>query len=244
MGEWWTTFFEGNWLDVQRNMPAERARKEVAFLERSLDLTPGRRVLDVPCGNGRLALPLAGRGYRVTGVDITKTVLQEAQSSSKEANLELELRESDMRDLPWTETFDAAFCFWGSFGYFDDDGNRQFLEAVHRALKTGSRFALDVPNLTEHLLPISQHRSWSKKGETLVLENIAYRHTESRAETEWTLIRNGVSETKTTSLRVYGFRELTVLLSEVGFEVREAFSSLDSEPYELGRRAYFMVRKL
>ncbi len=244
MDEWWTTFFAGNWLDVQRSMPAERASAEVAFLERALDLTPGCRILDVPCGNGRLALPLAERGYHVTGVDITKVLLQEAQSKSHEANLELELRESDMRDLPWTETFDAAFCFWGSFGYFDDDGNRRFLEAVHRALKTGSTFALDTPNLAEHLLPRSQHRSWSKKGETLILESLTYSHTESRAETEWTLIRNGVSETKTTSIRVYGFRELTVLLSEVGFEVCEEFSSLDSEPYELGRRAYFIVRKM
>ena len=125
----------------------------------------------------------------VTGVDITKvSSLKEALSTSREANLNLELRESDMRDLPWTETFDAAFCFWGSFGYFDDDGNRRFLEAVHRALKTDSRFALDVSNLAEHLLPRSQHRSWSKKGETLVLENMTYRQTESRVESEWTLI--------------------------------------------------------
>ena len=116
---------------------AERTSAEVAFLERALDLTSGCRILDVPCGSGRLALPLAERGYRVTGVDITKALVQEALSTSREANLNLELRESDMRDLPWTETFDAAFCFWGSFGYFDDDGNRQFLEAVHRALKTG-----------------------------------------------------------------------------------------------------------
>ena len=244
MDEWWSAFFTGNWLDVQRNVRAERTSDEVAFLERTLNLTPGCRILDVPCGNGRLALPLAERGYRITGVDITKVLLKEALSTSREANLDLELHESDMRDLPWTETFDAAFCFWGSFGYFDDDGNRQFLEAVHRALKTDSRFALDVSNLAEHLLPRSQHRSWSKKGETLVLENMTYRHTESRVESEWTLIANGVSETKTTSLRVYGFRELTLLFSELGFEVCEAFSSLDSEPYELGRRAYFIARKI
>ena len=201
-------FFAGNWLDVQRNVQAQRTSDEVAFLERTLDLTPGCRILDVPCGNGRLALPLAERGYRITGVDITKVLLKEALSTSREANLDLELRESDMRDLPWTETFDAAFCFWGSFGYFDDDGNRQFLEAVHRALKTDSRFALDVSNLAEHLLPRSQHRSWSKKGETLVLENM-YRHTESRVESEWTLSKRSF-ETKTTSLRrppLYGYTD-------------------------------------
>lgn len=241
--EWWTTFFSGNWLDVQRNMRAGRTSKEVNFLVRVLNLKPGCRILDVPCGNGRLAIPLAERGYKVTGVDITTILLQEAQSASQGANLGLELVETDMRDLSWIETFDAAFCFWGSFGYFDD-GNRRFLEAVHRTLKTGSKFALDIPNVAETILPRLQIRSWSKVGGTTVLEDIKYRHTESRIDTEWTLVANGISETKTSSMRVYGFRELTFLFSEVGFEVCDTFSSLDCEPYELGRRAYFIVRKM
>ena len=51
-----------------------------------------------------------------------------------------------------------------------------------------------------------------------------YRYAESRVDVEWTLIRNGVSETKTTSIRVYGFRELTLLFSEAGFRgVRDFF---------------------
>ena len=33
MDEWWTTFFAGNWLDVQRNVRAQRTSDEVAFLE-------------------------------------------------------------------------------------------------------------------------------------------------------------------------------------------------------------------
>ena len=94
--EWWTTFFSGNWLDVQRNMRAERTSEEVDFLVRVLNLKPGCRILDVPCGNGRLAIPLAERGYKVTGVDITTVLLQEAQSASQGANLGLELVETDM----------------------------------------------------------------------------------------------------------------------------------------------------
>ena len=241
--DWWRSFFSGNWLDVQRNVRSGRTSQEVEFLQRNLHLTAGCRVLDVPCGNGRLAIPLAERGCRVTGVDITATLLQEAQFVSQEANLDLELVETDMRDLPWSERFDAAFCFWGSFGYFDDEGNKGFLEAVHRALKPGSRFALDLANIAETILPKLQPRSWSKVGETLVLEERTYRHVESRIDCEWTLVADGVSETKTTSMRVYGYRELTSLFSEVGFEVCGAFSSLDDDPYELGRRGYFIVEK-
>ena len=241
--EWWETFFAGHWLDLQREVRAGRAPAEVDFLERVLDLKPGSRVLDVPCGNGRLAIPLAQRGCSVTGVDITTALLQDARSASEEANLDLELVETDMRDLPWSDRFDAAFCFWGSFGYFDDSGNRRFLEAVHRALKADGRFALDIPNVAETLLPKFAPRSWSKAGETFVLEERNYRHEEARIDCEWTLIAKGVTETRTSSMQVYGFRELTHLFAEVGFEVCDAFSSLDRDPYELGRRAFFVVRK-
>ena len=241
--EWWETFFAGHWLDVQREVRAGRASDEADFLARVLDLKPGSRVLDVPCGNGRLSIPLAERGCSVTGVDITTALPQEARSASEEANLDLELVEADMRDLPWSGRFDGAFCFWGSFGYFDDGGNRRFLEAVHRALKTDGRFALDIPNVAETLLPKFERRSWSRTGETLVLEERNYRHEEARIDCDWTLIADGVTETRTSSMRVYGFRELTLLFSEVGFEVCDAFSSLDCEPYELGRRAFMVVRK-
>ena len=242
--EWWETFFAGHWLDLQREVRAGRTPEEVDFLARVLDLKPGSRVLDVPCGNGRLAIPLAQRGCSVTGVDITTALLQDARSAPEEGNLDLELVETDMRDLPWTERFDAAFCCWGSFGYFDDSGNRRFLEAVHRALKTDGRFALDIPNVAETLLPKLELRSWSKAGETLVLEERNYRHVEGRIDCDWTLIADGVTETRTSSMQVYGFRELTLLFSEVGLEVCDAFSSLDCEPYELGRRAFFVVRKM
>ena len=50
-----------------------------------------------------------------------------------------------MRDLPWLGEFGGAVCFWSSFGYFDEQGNADFLRAVSNALKPGARFLLDTP---------------------------------------------------------------------------------------------------
>ncbi len=44
-------------------MPPEATRAEADFFEESLETRPGARLLDVPCGDGRLALELAGRGH-------------------------------------------------------------------------------------------------------------------------------------------------------------------------------------
>src|SRR5262249_59074146 len=67
---WWESFFEGvvvtMWLQA---LPAEHTQREADRLARLLAAQPGAEILDVPCGAGRLAMALAERGYRMTGVD-------------------------------------------------------------------------------------------------------------------------------------------------------------------------------
>ena len=69
-----------------------------------------------------------------------------------------------------------AFCFWGSFGYFDEDGNADFLKAISGVLKPGAKFLLDT-HITETLLPkLFQERGWKRVGSALVLEERHYDH--------------------------------------------------------------------
>src|SRR5687767_5885998 len=77
--EWWNDFFSGLVVDFWRAaMTPEVTDAEATFLADRLALSPGDRVLDVPCGDGRLALALAVRGCRVTGVDISEEFLTAA----------------------------------------------------------------------------------------------------------------------------------------------------------------------
>src|SRR5579875_3067211 len=95
---WWTTFFEGPavdfWLRATTNLPT---KDEAAFLADALGLTPGARVLDVPCGGGRHALELAAQGCRVTGVDISADFLDAARALAAERALAIDWEERDMR---------------------------------------------------------------------------------------------------------------------------------------------------
>ena len=60
MNEWWKTFFDQGYLRIWGQMFTEEAnRKQAAELWSMLDLNPGRRLLDAPCGWGRLSRPLA-----------------------------------------------------------------------------------------------------------------------------------------------------------------------------------------
>lgn len=241
--EWWQNFFSGPVLDfVRESRDRETTREEAYFIAQSLGLDPGDKILDVPCGGGRLALELAERGYRVTGVDLSAELLESARGQAAARNIEVNWKQGDMRDLPWPGEFDAAFCFWSSFGYFDEAENAAFLKAVSRSLKPGGTFLLDTP-LVETRLPEmeAQERIWWAVGDLLALEERNFDHRTSRVESEWTFIRDGHTERKSLSLRLYTYRELSLLLEQAGFGNHQAFGSLDQEPFSLGSTWLYLV---
>ena len=228
---WWEEFFTGLWLDFQLEAHTdEQTRLEADRIEELLQLPAPERVLDVPCGEGRIAVELAARGYRVTGVDLAEPLLAAARRRADARRLAITWEQRDMRDLPWQDTFVGAFCWWGSFGYFDDDGNRAFLRAVHRALALGGRFLFDVP-LAETLLPRLPDRGWRQQGDFYVLVEWRLDHEAGRIDREFTLIRGSTVEKKSISLRLYTYREVNQLLREVGFREVAWYPAQGSGPF-------------
>ena len=147
-----------SWQRVQLGWESlEDAEQQVDLIERALRLEPGSRILDVPCGTGRVGRRLADKGYDIVGVDITERFLEEARAAG------LRVERVDMRELPFEEEFDAAICMWGSFGYFDDEGNLAQARAAARALKPGGRYLIDTPTL-ESIFRASASGTGSRRG--------------------------------------------------------------------------------
>src|SRR5512143_2631439 len=66
----------------------------------SLQITAGKRVLDVACGAGQLAIPAARAGATVTGVDIATNLIGQAQARARAEGLAIRFEEGDAEDLP------------------------------------------------------------------------------------------------------------------------------------------------
>lgn len=230
---WWEDFFPELFAHIQGGCRSpERTREEVERMVEILGLPEGAQVLDVPCGEGRHALELARRGFRVTGVELHPGTLAVARDAAEDDGLEIEWIQGDMRDIEDEQRFDAAICFWTSFGYFDDDGDRSFLEVLRRSLAPGGHLLMEL-RVAESLLPRFTPRSWSRVGDATLLEERRYVPATGRVETEWTLVMEGQAVTRTSSIRLYTCRELLDRLAEVGFEDPHLLDP-EGKPFEIG----------
>jgi 2-polyprenyl-3-methyl-5-hydroxy-6-metoxy-1,4-benzoquinol methylase len=196
---WWTTFFSGMILEAVRGIyPPEHTKADADFLERALRLTPGAKVADVPCGDGRISLELAARGYRVVGVDLARELVGVATQAAEARGLGATFECRDMRDLPWQGELDGIFCFGNSFGYLVDTENREFLRAAGRALKAGGRFVMETGLAAESILAnfASTRSSWSLLGSMYMLREASYDPVAGMAHTDYTILRGAEVEQK------------------------------------------------
>jgi cyclopropane fatty-acyl-phospholipid synthase-like methyltransferase len=241
---WWENFFHGVALDFWRAaMSEEQTRAEADFIQKQLQLSARSRVLDVPCGNGRLSIELARRGFQLTGVDFAGEFIDEAKLKSSAGGVVVDFHERDMRDLTWIGEFDGAFCFGNSFGYLNDDENADFLQTLSQTLKPGARFILDAPAIAECLLPnLQPQRSITVAGISVSIEN-RYDENESRIFTDFTFMRNGETDKRQSSQRIYTYQELSELLSLAELQTEVEFSSLAEQPFELGSRRLLLICK-
>lgn len=240
--DWQKSFFTGIALESwRRAVSPELTESDVKFLASALNMQPGSRILDVPCGNGRHSLALAHRGALVTGVDLSEEYIAEAQRLS--SGIEAEWRISDMRYLPFESEFDGAFCFGNSFGYLNRKGTEEFVGAVSRALKPGARFVVETGVAAESILASPLQRRWFMLGDMYLLCAQQYDPVLSRLQTDYTFVRDGTSETRAAWYWVLTTAEIRGIFERAGFEVEGMYAGVDCVPYTLGSPRLILIAR-
>ena len=116
--------------------------QEIPFLLDLLGLAPGARILDVGCGPGRHAIPLAQAGFAVTGVDVSRRFLDLAAKAAREAGVGAAFFHVDARQMPFDDEFDAVISICeGAFGLMAGDDST-VLKRMAEAVKRGGRVVL------------------------------------------------------------------------------------------------------
>ncbi len=245
--DWWSPFFAGLWSRIQAGgYPAERTAAECDLIQSALQLPEGANVLDIPCGIGRHSVELARRGFRVMGVDFNPEYVASAQQTAAVAKVQARFVVCDMRDFASPEGFDAAFCYFGSFGYFSDEENHRFLRAVAGNLRPGGRFLIEA-HIAETLLPVYRERDWFWAGSpdtsVRVLEERHWNLETGRVDCTWTTI-DGDVRSASTSIRIYAYRELRDLLRSAGFASVSILDRKTGQAFQLGSPRALVVAQI
>ena len=242
---WYVDFFRDDYLDVYNHLfTAERAEKEAAFAEQALQLKAGARILDLCCGQGRHSVPLARRGFQVTGLDLNPAYLELAQQSAETANVALKTVTADMRQIPFHDHFDAIVNMYSSFGYFESEAeDLKVLESAAKAIRPTGRLMLDLLNREWAVTNYIQNDWHSGSDGTLYVERRDLDLASSRMHVKFTIIGSdgGRRDSVGHCIRLYTLTEMTSFLQQVGLKVRGVFGGFDSEPYAIGTRRMIIV---
>ncbi len=223
MPEWFEKFFGGLYGKVLPHVFDEsQTREQVQVVKRLLKLRKGQRVLDIPCGMGRLTIPLTRQGLVMTGLDFTASYVRRARRYATREGLDIKFVCRDMREIAFQGEFDAAFNWFGSFGYFSDAKNVRFCKQILRALRPGGKFLVDGMNkswLVAHFRP----RDERVIGGVRIIERCRWDAKRSRVVSTWRMMRGHKSEQRRVSMRVFNGAEMRSLFRTAGFREIELF---------------------
>jgi SAM-dependent methyltransferase len=249
---WWSSFFDDTYADiglVPAGDKAVTARDAVVdFLVRVLRLRPGDRVFDQCCGVGRLSIPLAQRGARVVGVDVTARYIERARQEAAGRGLDCEFHVGDGFEFVAPQPCSAAFNWFTSFGYSRDDRvNRKMLVCLFESLAPGGRAALDyvcVPRVLSEFQRCTVTRTERPEGEFLLIDETVLDLRLGLFRSTFTFVHpDGRRDARRVETRTFMPHELVALAESAGFRDIELFGSAAGEPLERTSQRCILVAR-
>jgi SAM-dependent methyltransferase len=234
-GEWWESFFDADYLDLwSAFITPERTRREADGLWALLGCKPGSRVLDAPCGYGRIARVFAERGAEVLGVDASEIQLARAEADRGELTYDrLRYKKHDLRAALDEGGFDAALNVFSSVGYGGDDDDLAALRTIRDALRPGGLVVVETLHRDAVAASISRGATPSMRlpDGTLILEQPKLNSVTGRVDTRWYWWGPRGSGEKPASIRMYTITELVQLMTRAGLRFRSAHAGCSIDPF-------------
>ena len=155
----------GDWYDYPQYFDLafrDETAREARFLAAAFhkySAVPVKSLLEPACGSGRLIAALARRGYRMTGLDLSRPMLDYCRRRLDSLGLSARLIAGDMADFRLPRPVDGAFCTFNSFRHLlTEDAARRHLECVAAAVKPGGIYVLGL-----HLVPLDAEEGASER---------------------------------------------------------------------------------
>ncbi|MBA3342798.1 MAG: class I SAM-dependent methyltransferase [Gemmatimonadaceae bacterium] len=233
-------------------VPAYNARNDVAFYVEESRLAGGE-TLEIGCGTGRVLLPIARTGMRITGIDESPRMLDRCrlrlEQEPESARACASLRQADMRNFHLGKTFALATIPFRPFQHLlRVDDQTAALHAIHRHLDPGGRLVFDVFNPDMRLLVKDRTAETEDTPETKLPDGRSFRRASrvievhparqvSDVELIYYLTAGASEEVRLVhafSMRWYWRYEVEHLLARCGFDLVMIYGNFDRSPLNEG----------
>lgn len=135
-------------------------------------------VADLGCGTGRALVPLARRGFRGLGVDLSHAMLRVVQEKADIDDLPIDLVQANLVELDCLtdEVADYALCLFSTLGMISGRDNRaKALRHMWRILKPGGKAVLHVHNVWNNLFdPMGRRFLFKHLPQTLLRRDVQF----------------------------------------------------------------------
>jgi 2-polyprenyl-3-methyl-5-hydroxy-6-metoxy-1,4-benzoquinol methylase len=235
VNDWWETFFDQDYLKIWGQVFTDEVNTQQAMeLWSLLDLNPGCRLLDAPCGWGRLSRRLALQGAMVLGVDQSETLLNVAEAQRGELPTErLRYRRHDLRKTLAETGFDVACNIFTSFGYGTEEEDIATFRTLRGALRPGGRVLVETNHRDMLCAILSRGSTASMRlpDGTLFIDDPDFDAISGVVSLNWYWSGPNGSGEKHARWRCYTPTQIVGLLERAGLRFMGAYKGLSKTPY-------------
>lgn len=197
------------------------------------------RLLDLCCGNGRISVFMAKKGFRAVGVDISKAFLEDGKRKAKEHGVSdrVTFVEGDVRRLKdilrAPQPFDVVVNAWTSIGFFSQDDDLKIFKQARSLSREGAILFVIETMHTEYLSIRFYPTSYAEIDGLLMLEDRKYDPVSANAKTSWIFYnRRGQNlefiDKVEIEHHIYSLSELSLLLKRAGWENVASYGSIST----------------
>jgi len=245
MKQWYEELFENYAGNYEKEVFTRGTKGETDFIETEIKYDKSKKIFDLGCGTGRHSIELAKRGYAVTGMDLSVSMLKKARENAIAENANVKFLEGDARNFKTDEKYDLIIMLCeGSFPLMEtDEMNFNILKSAYDALNQNGKFIFTTLN---GLFPLFH----SVKD---FLNNVGNSGTSYKSNFDLMTFRdnseikitddNGIEKILECNERYYVPSEISWLLKSIGFKKSEIFGcklgafsrkdKLTTEDYEM-----------
>ncbi len=227
--QWYALFLEAR---------SEDGVKEAEFIKIQIrkHMKTAKRVLDVPCGTGRVSIPLAKMGFDVTGIDISKNYIAIANKKAKMNNVGKRVKfiQGNMRNVEEIcsplERFDACANVFTSIGYGTKEEDITFFKSLRKITKRGGLFFILATQNKNALTPQKPYEGLERVGNIVLIDAAHFDKKTSHRTSNWRFYKDNGKTLKLLyaqkfDVLLYSAQEVGTMLEKSGWKVISVFNA-------------------